>query len=75
MADAVAKALEAVHASLNNNNEDLDARIAALKQSLADAGQKSIVVDRTRLPQNNRQGRKMMQTYFRKRGVEVEFGE
>lgn len=73
MSDAVKKAMEDIHASLNENNEGLDEKIAALKDALAASGQKSILVDKERLPQNNRQGRKMMQTYFKKRGVVVEF--
>lgn len=75
MSDAVKKAMEDVHASLDNNNEALDEKIVALKDALAANNQKSIQVDKTRLPQNNRQGRKMMQTYFKKRGVIVEFAE
>ncbi len=73
MNKAVQAALEEVHASLDNNNEGLDAKIAQLKDALAAAGEKKVTVDRTRLPQNNRQGRKMMQTYFKKRGVVVAF--
>ncbi len=75
MSEAIKKALETVHGSLNNNNEGLDPAIAALKQTLGDAGQKSVEMEKTRLPQNNRQGRKMLQTYFKKRGVVVTFKE
>jgi len=75
MSDAVKAALEAVHAALNDNNQGLDACIAALKTALAQAGQKTVTMDQTRLPQNNRQGRKMLQTYFRKRGVLVEYAQ
>lgn len=75
MSDAVKAALEAVHAALNDNNQGLDARIAELKAALAQAGQKTVTMDQTRLPQNNRQGRKMLQTYFKKRGVVVEYAE
>jgi hypothetical protein len=71
----VKKALEAVHASLNDNNTGLDAAIAALKTALAAAGEKTVTMDQTRLPQNNRQGRKMLQTYFKKRGVVVAYHE
>lgn len=73
MADAIKKALEQAHASLNNNNEGLDEAIAALKQALTEAGEKTVTMDQTLLPQNNRQGRKMLQTYFKKRGVQVEY--
>lgn len=73
MADAVKQALENVHSALNNNNVGLDAAIAVLKTALTDAGAKTVTMDKTRLPQNNRQGRKMLQTYFRVRGVMVEF--
>ena len=74
MAD-VKQALEAVHASLNDNNTALDEKIAALKTALAEKGEKSVTMDKERLPQNNRQGRKMLQTYFKKRGVVVEYAE
>lgn len=73
MSDAVKAALESVHASLNDNNVNLDGCIAALKAALAAAGAKTVTMDQTRLPQNNRQGRKMLQTYFKKRGVMVEY--
>jgi hypothetical protein len=69
----VKKSLEAVHAALNDNNTGLDAAIAALKAALVAAGEKTVTMDQTRLPQNNRQGRKMLQTYFKKRGVGVVF--
>lgn len=69
----VLKALEAVYTSLHADNEGLDARIVELKTVLHAAGEKSILVEPTKLPQNNRQGRKMLQTYFKKRGVVVEF--
>ena len=71
MAEAIAQALEAVHASLNDNNAGLDVAIAALKTALADKGEKTVTMKQERLPQNNRQGRKMLQTYFKKRGVVV----
>ena len=73
MSEAVAKALESVHISLNDNNAGLDATIAALKTALAEAGEKTVAMKPERLPQNNRQGRKMLQTYFKKRGVLVTF--
>jgi len=75
MSEAIKKALETVHQALNNNNEGLDPAIAALKETLVCAGQKTVEMDKTRLPQNNRQGRKMLQTYFKKRGVVVTFAE
>ena len=71
----VKEALEKVHASLNDNNTGLDAAIAELKAALAAAGEKTVTMVKERLPQNNRQGRKMLQTYFKKRGVIVEYQE
>lgn len=71
----VADVLEDIYASLHNDNENIDALIADLKSSLAAAGQKEAVVEPARLVQNNRQGRKMMQSYFKKRGVAISFGE
>lgn len=75
MTDVIKQALEEVHAALNDNNQGLDARIAELRAALVSAGQKTVQMQKERLPQNNRQGRKMLQTYFKKRGVIVEYAE
>jgi Skp family chaperone for outer membrane proteins len=69
----VTQALENIYASLENNNHDIDTHIDALKAALAPTGTKTATVDALRLVQNNRQGRKLMQSYFKKRGVLVEF--
>jgi hypothetical protein len=69
----LAQAIDNVYASLRANNEDIDTHIAALKGALAAEGVKEAVFDPTKLAQNNRQGRKMMQSYFKKRGVTVTF--
>ncbi len=70
-----AKIMEDIYASLENNNEDIDTHIDNLKEALKAEGKKDVTVDPKRLAQNNRQGRKMMQSYFKKRGVTVEFAE
>ena len=69
----VADATNSVYASLQADNADIDAHIATLKAALARAGLKEAVFDPTRLAQNNRSGRKLMQAYFRQRGVSVTF--
>lgn len=69
----VEQALENVYASLQQDNLDIDLHIAALKAALGAKGEKSVTVDASRLAQNNRQGRKMMQSYFKKRGITVTF--
>ena len=74
-AKTVAEALENIYTSLQNDNEDIDARITELKAAMTAEGKKSVEVESKRLAQNNRQGRKIMQSYFRKRGVAVTFGE
>ncbi len=71
----VSEALEQIYASLANDNAEIDARIRDLKTALAAEGVKEAVVEPARLAQNNRQGRKMMQSYFKKRGVTVVFAE
>lgn len=73
MSAAITQALKDVHTSLHNNNQGLEPAIAVLKTALAEAGQKSVEMQKESLPQNNRQGRKMLQTYFKKRGVVVTF--
>lgn len=72
---AINEPLEAIYASLHNDNVDLDAHILKLKIALYAQGMKSIEVDPAKIPQPNRQGRKLMQSYFKKRGVTVTFPE
>ncbi len=67
------QAIDNIYASLEANNQDIDQHIGALKGAMAKAGAKEAVFDPAKLAQNNRQGRKMMQAYFRQRGVKVEF--
>ena len=62
----IEQALETIYTSLQNNNKDIDT-------AMAPSGKKEIEVDPARLVQNNRQGRKMMQSYFKKRGIIVTF--
>lgn len=67
-------ATEAVYASLESGNADIDLHIANLKAVLKEEGKSEAVFEPARLAQNNREGRKMMQSYFKKRGVRVVFG-
>ncbi|MDX8492825.1 hypothetical protein RFN29_14700 [Mesorhizobium sp. VK22B] len=71
----VAEATENIYASLRADNADIDAHIVALKAALTREGKKQAVFDPTKLAQNNRSGRKLMQAYFRQRGVSVSFSE
>ncbi len=67
------QALENIYTSLANDNEDIDLHIKALRAAMAESGAKQAEIDPARLYQNNREGRKMMQAYFRKRGVKITF--
>jgi len=69
----VADAIDRVYVSIQSDNADIDAHIATLKAALAREGLKEAVFDPARLVQNNRSGRKLMQAYFRQRGVTVKF--
>jgi hypothetical protein len=70
----VTDATNSIYASLQADNADIDAHIATLKAALTRAGMKEAVFDPTRLAQkNNRSGRKLMQAYFRQRGVTVKY--
>jgi hypothetical protein len=69
----VSEAVEAIYASIRNDNEELDAHIAALKAAMAREGLKEATFETARLVQPNRQGRKLMQSYFKKKGVVVGF--
>ena len=66
-------AKEAIYKSLDNDNEDIDLHIANLKAAMKEAGAKDVTFKANRLAQNNRQGRKVMQAYFKKRVVIVKF--
>jgi hypothetical protein len=69
----MAQATEAIYQSLIADNEDIDLHIKNLKAAMDAAGLKEARFEPARLSQNNRQGRKLMQAYFRKRGVTVVF--
>lgn len=73
-ADNVAAVTEDIYKSLANDNEDIDLHITRLKAALAAVDAKQAVFNPDRLPQSNRAGRKLMQSYFKKRGVMVVFG-
>ena len=69
----VAEATENIYASLQADNAELDAHIAKIKAALIREGLTEAVFDPAKLAQNNRAGRKLMQAYFRQRGVSVKF--
>tara|TARA_R110001592_G_scaffold3525_16_gene20003 strand:+ start:44988 stop:45215 length:228 start_codon:yes stop_codon:yes gene_type:complete len=69
----ITQAIEAVYEAMSNENEGLNDRISDLKAAIKEEGAKSAVFDPARLVQNNREGRKRMQSYFKKRGVTVVF--
>lgn len=71
----VTEATENIYASLRADNAEIDAHIATLKAALTREGIKEAVFDPTKLAQSNRSGRKLMQAYFRQRGVSVRFSE
>ena len=69
----VSDAINRIYESLQADNADIDLHIVTLKAALARAGLKDAVFDPAKLVQNNRSGRKLMQAYFRQRGVTVKF--
>lgn len=72
-APGMEQVIEAIYESLQNDNEDIDVHIDNLKRAMAAAGKKEAVFSPGRLAQNNREGRKTMQAYFRRHGVTVVF--
>ena len=66
-------AKEAVYKSLEADNDDIDTHILNLKEAMRNYGATEATFKPERLSQNNRAGRKMMQSYFKKRGVKVVF--
>jgi hypothetical protein len=62
------QAIDNIYASIKNDNEELDSHIAALKAAMAREGVKEAVFEPSKLVQPNRQGRKIMQSYFKQEG-------
>lgn len=71
----VEEATNLIYESLQADNLEIDLHIATLKATLARAGSKEAIFDPAKLVQNNRSGRKLMQAYFRQRGVTVKYLE
>ncbi|PCJ95106.1 MAG: hypothetical protein COA45_12605 [Zetaproteobacteria bacterium] len=69
----VEQAIEAIYEALQNDNEEIDARIKDLQVAMKEEGIKEAKFDASRLVQGNREGRKRMQSYFKRRGVKVVF--
>jgi hypothetical protein len=69
----VGQAIENIYGVLQQGNAELDLHIAALKAAMAREGVKEAEFEPSKLVQNNRQGRKFMQSYFRSKGVTVSF--
>ncbi|MEM5474306.1 hypothetical protein WNZ14_21470 [Hoeflea sp. AS60] len=67
------EAIDNIYVSIKNDNEDLDTQVAALKAVMKRDGVKEAVFEPGKLAQSNRQGRKIMQSYFKKKGVAVSF--
>ena len=73
MGAALDKAVEAIYTSLNNDNENIDVAIANLKEAAKAEGIKEVPIKGDRLPVPNREGRLLLKSYFKKRGVSVTF--
>ncbi len=66
---------EDIYESIRNNNEGILELVATLKEELKAQGTKEAVFEPEKLVQNNRQGRQMMKSFFKKRGVIVKFAQ
>ena len=64
---------EDIYEALRNDNEGLDEALTELKAALKEQGTKEATFETVKLVQNNRQGRQMMKSYFKKHGVIVKF--
>ena len=71
----LSEAIDNIYASIKADNKDLLEHIAALKAAMAREGAKEAIFDPTKLAQNNRQGRKLMQAFFRQKGIKIDFKE
>lgn len=64
---------EDIYESFRNDNEGLLEALDELKAALKEQGTKEATFETHKLAQNNRQGRQMMKSFFKKRGVIVKF--
>ena len=64
---------ETIYEAMRNENEGLDEALTELKAVLKEQGTKEATFETVKLVQNNRQGRQMMKSYFKKRGIIVKF--
>lgn len=69
----VEEAINCIYESLQADNAGIDLHITTLRAALARAELKEAVFDPAKLVQNNRSGRKLMQAYFRQRGIVVKY--
>jgi hypothetical protein len=67
----LAEATANIYTSLREDNADLELHVAALKAAMAREGAAEAVFEVSKLAQPNRQGRKLLQAYFRKKGIAV----
>lgn len=64
---------EDIYEAFRNENEGLLEAIDELKIIMKEQGTKEATFETHKLVQNNRQGRQMMKSFFKKRGVIVKF--
>ncbi len=67
------EAIDNIYASLREDNKDLLIHMTALKAAMAREGVQEAIFDPAKLAQNNRQGRKLMQSFFRQKGIKIDF--
>lgn len=70
---SIEQAVEAIYTSLHNNNEDIDSCIANLRKTMLEEKVADVEIESAKLPVPNREGRNMLKSYFKKRGVKVKF--
>lgn len=72
---SVENAIEAIYESLRNDNAELDFKIKDLKEAMKAENKTEVLFEPSKLAQNNRQGRKLMQSYFKQKGVKINFAK
>ena len=68
----IENAIENVYTSLVNDNDGIDEALDALKAALKAEKAKEATFTKP-LPINNREGRKRLQSYAKRRGVKIKF--
>lgn len=74
MSQTVEQAVETLYISLEGDDvRQIEAAFANLREAMVSEGEKEVKIEGERLPNNTREGRRMLKSFARKRKISVTF--